>query len=169
MGLGRRLGDAPDHRCKPAGAPVLSIGNVRSGQRNAATNADVWSSDGGSNTLYDDSAPICPQCWMAYLAPIGKWSRSLTAPDQFRVPLAAAIREFPVPRRKLSMSSVVYNQLYGDGSYTESVGYWYERDDSFTKTLRKYAEAHALALDFEPGPPGRQNEVLVSASCSRHV
>jgi hypothetical protein len=156
-----------DHQCEPKGAALLKIGEVASAQQLPAINADVWPSEGRANALYGDEAPICPHCWMAYLSPIGKWCRSLGHPDRFRVPLAASIREFPVPDGNLPTSTVVYNQLYGAGAYTESVGYWFERNDDFAESLRKYARQHGLSLDLEPGPTDRKDEVLVSASCSR--
>lgn len=106
---------------------------------------------------------------MAYLAPIEKWCRSLDNPDRFLVPLAAAIRGFPVPKQELASATVVYNQLYGESLYTESVGYWYRRDDTCTDDLRQYAATHGLSLDLEPGPPGRRDQILVSATSTRRA
>jgi hypothetical protein len=106
---------------------------------------------------------------MAYLAPIKKWCRSLDNPNSFRVPLAAAIRGFPVLKQDLSIATVVYNQLYGESLYTESVGYWYQRDDTSTDDLRQYAAAHGLLLDLEPGPPDRRDQMLVSATYTRRA
>jgi hypothetical protein len=169
MGARKQRPTVAEHHCVPAGVPLLRIRDVALERRIAATNADVWPPDGGKNALFEDEAPLCPQCWMAYLAPIGKWCRSLASPDGFWTPLAPAIRRFPVPDLALPASTVIYNQLYGNGAYTESAGYWYERDDPFTRTLRKYAGEHGLTLDIEPGPTGRENELLVYASFSRHL
>lgn len=162
-------GGAPEHHCGAGGGHILRIREVARERQHPATNADVWLPEGTSNALYTEDSPICPACWMAYLAPIGKWCRSLGDPSHFRVPLAAAIRDFPVPRCRLAPSTVVYNQLYGDNLYTESVGFWYERDDACTKDLQDYADAHGLAIDLEPGPPGRQDQVLISATATRRV
>jgi len=158
---------SPDHHCGGSGGPLLRLSEVAPAQKRPTTNADVWLVEGGANALYSDASPICSACWMAYLAPIDKWSRSLGDPAQFRAPLAAAIRDFPVPAG--SRSSVVYNQLYGVGTFTESVGFWCDRDDSFTETLQAYALTNGLALDFEPGPPGKQDQILVTASHNRRV
>ena len=166
---GPQRGDAPEHHCGAGGGPILRIRDVARERQHAATNADVWLPEGTSNALYTDDSPICSACWMAYLAPIGKWCRSLGDPSQFRVPLAAAIREFPVARCRLAASTVVYNQLYGGNLFTESVGFWYQRDEARTTDLQEYAQAHGLAIDLEPGPPDRQGQVLVSATYTRRV
>ncbi len=165
--MGLRRNTSEEHDCPSGKGSLLRIREVGPAQRAAETNADVWTSEGRTNDLYDGEAPICEECWMAYLAPIRKWCRSLSDAERFRVPLAAEIRQFPIPKRPLSRATLVYNQLYGDGTYTESVGYWYERDDTFTAELTAYANKHALAFDLEPGPPDRQDQILVSASTSR--
>lgn len=160
---------AAEHHCGAGGGPILRIREVPRERQKPATNADVWLVEGSCNALYTEDSPICAACWMAYLAPIGKWCRSLGDPSHFHVPLAVAIRQFPVARCKVASSSVVYNQLYGGNLYTESVGFWYERDAACTKALEDYATAHGLAIDMEPGPPGRQHEILVSATFTRRV
>lgn len=160
---------APVHLCGAGGGLILKLRDVERAQRCPATNADVWQAEGGPSALYTEETPICAVCWMAYIAPIDKWSRSLGDPARFRVPLAPAIREFPVPRQRLSTSTVVYNQLYGAHQYTESVGYWCERDDAGVRDLQRYASAHGLSLDLEPGPPGKQNQVLVTATHTRRA
>lgn len=158
---------APDHHCGGGGGPILRLRQVPLDQRRPATNADVWLVDGGASALYHDDSPICGSCWMAYLAPIDQWSRSLTDPGSFRVPLAHVIRTFPLPPE--SDTTVVYNQLYGAGSFTESVGFWCSRDDVYERRLEDYAALHGLAFDLEPGPPGKQHLVLISASHTRKV
>lgn len=157
----------PEHRCGGTGGPLIRLADVAPDQKRPTTNADVWLVEGGANALYSDESPICAACWMAYLAPIDKWSRSLGDPARFKTPLSREIREFPVPER--NRPTVVYNQLYGAGAITESVGFWCQRDDSLTQALQDYALANNLTLDFEPGPPGKQDQILVSASYTRRV
>lgn len=157
----------PEHHCGGGGGPLLRLADVAAERKLPTTNADVWLTEGGANALYSDESPICSACWMAYLAPIDKWSRSLGDPARFKTPLCREIREFPVPER--CRPTVVYNQLYGAGTFTESVGFWCKRDESLTQALQDYAEAHNLALDLEPGPPGKQDQLLVSASHTRRV
>lgn len=159
----------PEHHCGAGGGPLLCIRQVNSERQRASTNADVWGSAGCANALYTDDSPICSACWMAYLAPIDKWCRSLSDPTGFQVPLAAAILDFPVPERELAATTVVYNQLYGESLYTESVGYWCERDEAYTRDLWQYAEAHGLSLELEPGPPGQRDRVLVSVTSTRRA
>lgn len=158
---------APEHHCGAGAGPLSRLADVPPARKLPATNADVWLVEGGANALYTDDSPICQACWMAYLAPIAKWSRSLVEPSHFLSPLAASIRNFPVPAS--SRATVVYNQLYGAGSFTESVGFWCARDEAFTQTLNDYALAHGLALDVEPGPPAKRDQMLVSASHTRRV
>jgi hypothetical protein len=157
----------PEHQCGGGGGPLMRLADVAPDQKRPTTNADVWLAEGGANALYSDDSPICAACWMAYLAAIDKWSRSLADPARFKVPLSRAIREFPVPER--NRPTVVYNQLYGAGNFNESVGFWCQRDESFLQALQDYAEANNLALDLEPGPPGKQDQVLISASHTRRV
>lgn len=157
----------PDHHCGAGGGPILRLRELPRTRRVPASNADIWLIEGGTNALYHDDSPICTACWMAYLDPIDKWSRSLSDPEGFRTPLAPIIRKFPVPAK--SRTSVVYNQLYGAGTFTESVGFWCERDEAYTRGLEDYAMVNGLALDVEPGPPGKQDQVLVSASLTRRV
>lgn len=159
----------PEHHCGAGGGPLLCLREIGPAQRHPSTNADVWRAAGCANALYTEDSPICAACWMAYLAPIDKWCRSLDNPAHFRVPLAPVIRDFPIPQQELSATTIVYNQLYGESLYTESVGYWYERDDACTDDLRQYAEAHGLALDLEPGPPERRDQILVSATYTRRA
>jgi len=157
----------PEHRCGGSGGPLIRLADVAPDQKRPTTNADVWLVEGGANALYSDESPICAECWMAYLAPIDKWSRSLGDPARFKAPLSREIREFPVPER--NRPSVVYNQMYGAGAVTESVGFWCQRDESFTQALQDYALANNLTLDLEPGPPGKKDQLLVSASYTRRV
>jgi hypothetical protein len=163
----RGCGKPGEHPCAAGGGRLLRISDVASERQGPATNADVWPAPGSSNALYTADSAICEACWLAYLAPIDRWCRSLADPHAFRAPLAAALREFPVPRHALPRETVMYNQLYGAGLYSESIGYWYERDDLWTKELRRYSREHGLSLEVDAGPPERQGQVLVSASCWR--
>ena len=165
----RGSGKTGEHPCGPDGGRLLRISDVAREQQGPTTNADVWPAAGSSNALYSLDAAICADCWLAYLAPIDRWCRSLAEPGSFRVPLPAALRAFPLPRGALPAQTVMYNQLYGAGLYTESVGYWFERDEGWTKELRRYTREHGLSLDLETGPPERPGQVLVAASCWRRA
>jgi len=163
----RGCGKTGEHPCAPGGGRLLRISDVAREQQGPGTNADVWPATGSTNALYTADSAICAECWLAYLEPIDRWCRSLADPGVFRVPLPAALRAFPLPRAALPAETVMYNQLYGAGLYTESVGYWFERDDSWTKELRKYSREHGLNFDVEAGPPERQGQILAAASCWR--
>jgi hypothetical protein len=138
-----------DDICPIFGGKVTKVGNVTDDKAKPSKNITVWnrSSCGGLVGYGPDSA-ICTQCWHAHstLKVFDYWERSSVEPDSFLPPLAADIRQFPLPAAKQIKSGIVYSQKCVGTQVTESVAFWCTDSSDVLSAFRDYAQKHDLTV-----------------------
>ena len=151
---------APAH-CPQCGGALVKAGTIQDDPEQPSKNLAVWNRSSCGNPFYDDDSVICGKCWLAHAKAFDRWERSSVLPQSFRQPLAAAIRDCPLPSAEDTKSLVVYSQQIEAPGVQESVGFWCTDSAEYLAQLKAYTRENKLS--FRVDQRGRiANQVYVA-------
>jgi hypothetical protein len=162
-GIVQTLADAPraGDDCPFCGGKLTKVGSVTDDRSKPSRNVAVWNRSICGNMFYNNDSIICTKCWQAHPYFLPYWERSSEAADSFRRPLAADIRQFPVPGAPDAKSSIIYSQKRQRAQVIESLSFWCADSPALLANVRNYAQYHGLSVRTEQ--QGRiPNQVFVS-------
>lgn len=154
-------GEKASARCPECGGALVKHGTVYDDLTKPSKNIAIWNRSSCANPFDDPNEPICTNCWLAYSETLERWERSSELPESFRRPLAAGIRECPLPAREEIKSRVVYSQEIDADGVQESVLFWCVDSAEYIAKVKSFAREHQLTCRVEM--QGRiENQVCIT-------
>ena len=155
-------------KCPICGGKLVEAGSLKDDESKPSRNIELWnrSYHGAFWPFYNERLQICSRCYVVFNTTTNKWTRASEEPNSFLVPLQRSILSFPLPKKSLIKSFVVYAQSFGGKDAAEgrieSVSLWLATDRPTLNKIERYCNDNNLK--FEPyTAPSMPNQTYIKA------